>query len=67
MCAGEYGVASVKSLDTSSPCVGMCSTALGDAVCIGCQRTFEEVFRWNQLSDQDKSAINARLLALKST
>jgi predicted Fe-S protein YdhL (DUF1289 family) len=44
----------------------MCSTALGDAVCIGCQRTFEEVFRWNQLSDQDKSAINARLLALKS-
>lgn len=26
-----------------SPCVARCSTALGDAVCKGCGRTFEEV------------------------
>ena len=48
---------------TDSPCIGVCSaTALGDAVCRGCGRTFEEVHAWNTLSDEEKIAINARLL-----
>ena len=47
---------------TDSPCVGICSTtALGDEICIGCGRTFEEVYRWNILSDEEKMAINRRL------
>ncbi len=47
---------------TDSPCLGICSaTALGDAVCIGCGRTFEEVNLWNTLSDEEKIAINTRL------
>lgn len=47
---------------TDSPCIGICSaTALGDEICIGCGRTFEEVCRWNSLSDEEKIAINLRL------
>lgn len=45
-----------------SPCIGICSAAaLGDEICIGCRRTFEEVYRWNILSDEEKIAINQRL------
>lgn len=45
-----------------SPCIGICSsTALGDEICIGCGRTFEEVCRWNMLSDEERIAINRRL------
>ena len=47
---------------TDTPCIGICSaTALGDAVCIGCGRTFDEVCRWNTLTDEQKIAINVRL------
>lgn len=50
---------------TDSPCVGICSaTALGDAICIGCGRTFEEVRLWNTYSDEEKVAINRRLQGL---
>ena len=50
-----------KSL-TDSPCVGICSaTALGDEICIGCGRTFDEVRLWNTLSDEQKIIINQRL------
>lgn len=50
-----------KSL-TDSPCVGICSaTALGDEICIGCGRTFDEVRLWNTLSDEQKITINQRL------
>lgn len=45
-----------------TPCIGICSTAIGDAVCIGCGRSFEEVNNWNTLSDNEKSVINQRLL-----
>lgn len=51
---------------TDSPCIGVCSaTALGDAVCIGCGRTFDEVILWNTLSDDEKRAINSRLIAAR--
>lgn len=47
---------------TDSPCVGICSaTALGDEICIGCGRTFDEVRLWNTLTDDQKIAINRRL------
>lgn len=44
-----------------TPCIGICSTSLGDEVCIGCGRTFDEVRLWNTLSDPEKIAINTRL------
>jgi len=46
---------------TDSPCVGICSTAIGDEICIGCGRSFNEVNQWNTLSDKEKHAINRRL------
>jgi len=47
---------------TDSPCVGVCSaTALGDDICVGCGRTFDEVRLWNTYSDNEKIAINKRL------
>jgi hypothetical protein len=44
-----------------SPCVARCSTALGDAVCKGCGRTFEEVTFWNVMDETQKQAILARI------
>ncbi|MCH9770452.1 MAG: DUF1289 domain-containing protein [Gammaproteobacteria bacterium] len=56
-------VAGKKEL-VDSPCVGICSaTSLGDAICVGCGRTFDEVRLWNTLSDKEKIAINKRLQA----
>ena len=47
--------------DTASPCIGVCSTALGDDICRGCGRSFEEVLNWHSYSDDQKRAVNARL------
>lgn len=45
-----------------SPCRGVCSaTSLGDPVCRGCGRTFEEVVRWNGLTDDEKAIIIERI------
>jgi predicted Fe-S protein YdhL (DUF1289 family) len=50
---------------TDSPCVGICSTTnVGDAVCLGCQRTAEEVIEWNTYPDSKKIEINLRLQTL---
>jgi hypothetical protein len=43
--------------------VARCSTALGDAVCKGCGRTFEEVTFWNVMDDAQKQAVLARIAA----
>jgi predicted Fe-S protein YdhL (DUF1289 family) len=47
---------------TDSPCVGICSsTNVGDAICIGCGRSAEEVIDWNTYTDEHRIAINIRL------
>jgi predicted Fe-S protein YdhL (DUF1289 family) len=33
-----------------TPCIAICSTSQGDAVCAGCGRTFAEVQRWPEMS-----------------
>ena len=37
-----------------APCIAICSTSQGDAVCKGCGRTFEEVRRWGEMSPAEK-------------
>jgi predicted Fe-S protein YdhL (DUF1289 family) len=37
-----------------APCIAICSTSQGDAVCKGCGRTFDEVQRWTTLSPAQK-------------
>jgi hypothetical protein len=39
-----------------TPCIAICSTSQGDAVCKGCGRTFEEVQQWPALTPGEKRA-----------
>lgn len=49
-----------------TPCIGVCSTGIGDSVCRGCKRFDVEVIAWNAFSDSEKAAIDARLTQLLS-
>lgn len=40
-----------------TPCIGVCSTAIGDDVCQGCARTFEEISFWYELDAAHKARI----------
>jgi predicted Fe-S protein YdhL (DUF1289 family) len=37
-----------------TPCIAICSTSQGDAVCKGCGRSFDEVQRWTEMSPSEK-------------
>lgn len=49
-----------------TPCIGVCSTGIGDAVCRGCKRYAHEVIAWNSYSDEQKQLIHRRLDQLLS-
>jgi predicted Fe-S protein YdhL (DUF1289 family) len=49
----------VKTIKT--PCVGVCSTGIGDAVCRGCKRFAHEVIAWNSYTPEQKAIIDKRL------
>lgn len=49
----------------ASPCVGLCSTTLGDRTCRGCQRADREIHDWPGLSHAERSARMAELDALR--
>lgn len=44
-----------------TPCIGVCSTGIGDAVCRGCKRFSHEVIDWNSYTLEQKRVIDARL------
>jgi len=44
-----------------APCIAICSTAQGDAVCKGCGRSFDEVQRWPMLTPAEKRAVWRRI------
>lgn len=44
-----------------TPCIGVCSTGVGDAVCRGCKRFSHEVIHWNSYTEAQKRLISARL------
>lgn len=44
-----------------TPCVGVCSTGIGDTVCRGCKRYAHEVIQWNGYSDEEKLRVMERL------
>ncbi len=48
-----------KSVKT--PCVGICSTGIGDSVCRGCKRFSHEVIHWNAYSQEQRRIIANRL------
>ena len=44
-----------------TPCIGVCSTGIGDSVCRGCKRFSHEVIHWNSYSQEQKRIIDQRL------
>lgn len=44
-----------------TPCIGICSTALGGEVCRGCKRFAQEVIDWNGYSNDERLAVLDRL------
>ncbi len=50
----------VESL-VKTPCIGVCSTGIGDAVCRGCKRFCHEVIDWNSYTPQQKQVVDRRL------
>jgi|HubBroStandDraft_6_1064221.scaffolds.fasta_scaffold2985235_1 predicted Fe-S protein YdhL (DUF1289 family) len=47
-------------MNIASPCIHICKLDAGD-VCIGCQRTRDEIARWLQMNEEEKTQVNARL------
>lgn len=46
-----------------TPCIGICSTGIGDSVCRGCKRFAHEVIHWNAYTQDQKLIIAQRLEA----
>ena len=46
-----------------TPCIAICSTSQGDAICKGCGRSFEEVQRWPEMGPAQKRQTWHRITA----
>ncbi|MEZ5502576.1 MAG: DUF1289 domain-containing protein [Halioglobus sp.] len=49
-----------------TPCIGVCSTGIGDSVCRGCKRFSHEVIDWNAYTPAQKRAVDGRLSSFLS-
>ena len=49
-----------------TPCIGVCSTGIGDSVCRGCKRFSHEVIHWNGYTQAQKRIIDDRLSSFLS-
>lgn len=49
-----------------SPCVRVCVMDQAHGVCAGCHRTLDEIGRWLEISDAERSAVLAALPARRS-
>jgi predicted Fe-S protein YdhL (DUF1289 family) len=54
-------------ITSASPCIGHCTTVLGDDVCRSCLRTFDEVNRWLEMSEDERRTVNLRIALLPAT
>lgn len=44
-----------------TPCIGVCSTGIGDVVCRGCKRFEYEIIGWNGFSEAERRAVLTRI------
>lgn len=51
----------MKTNRPDTPCVAICSTALGDDVCKGCARTFAEISQWCFMDEDEKDSVWKKL------
>jgi len=49
-----------------APCIAICSTSQGDAVCKGCGRTFDEVQNWPVMTPAEKR-VTWRRISIEAT
>jgi len=49
----------MKKLPIESPCVSVCR--MENEVCVGCNRTVDEIVNWYDMTDDDKQAVLNRL------
>lgn len=54
------------SSTVSTPCIGVCSTGIGDSVCRGCKRFAHEIIQWNSYSDVERGSIVQRIDSLRT-
>lgn len=59
-------MSNLPEITANSPCVGYCTTVLGDDVCRSCLRTFEEITHWVQMSEDERRAVNQRIAILQT-
>lgn len=50
-----------------TPCIGVCSTGIGDTVCRGCKRFAHEVIDWNGYDEAQRQLVINRLEAFLTT
>jgi hypothetical protein len=48
-------------LKVKTPCIGVCSTGIGDVVCRGCKRFAHEVIDWNGYTEEQRQLVINRL------
>lgn len=58
---GFNGMAEQQIPRVRTPCIGVCSTGIGDSVCRGCKRFAHEVIHWNGYSEEQRRIVDARL------
>jgi predicted Fe-S protein YdhL (DUF1289 family) len=54
----------MKLLVVKTPCIGVCSTGIGDTVCRGCKRFSHEVIAWNTYTQDERRTVLRRIDAL---
>ncbi len=57
----------LPEITSDSPCIGHCTTVLGDDIGRSCLRTFEEVSGWLEMSEEERRQVNQRIANLKTT
>ncbi len=50
---------------STTPCLGICTTTVGDLVCKGCKRFAHEIVDWNKFDSKEKELVNSRLEGFK--
>lgn len=51
----------MKTVPVKTPCIGVCSTGIGDDVCRGCKRFEHEVIAWNSYSQDERRVVLQRI------
>lgn len=57
----NFRVKNQPQIPVKTPCIGVCSTGIGDTVCRGCKRFGHEVINWNSYTQEQKRIVDDRL------